>query len=115
MFLFKRDSDYEYIVSHIKSNVSPAPELHLEPDEVTFFKAFVKTVKKAGRDPKNYKFTRLSNGTFNIYQANGYYVGKVKLIGKNKFIQYMKNSLVSDTIYGEVDDIISNIPRWLKK
>lgn len=119
MFGFKKkqrvDPDYQYIMSKIKYSVSsPRIIYEVNADEEKFFMALVTRMKDKNRDPIKIRLTRLADGTFNVNLPDRY-LGKVRLQGKNNFIQFMKNTFTPETVYAEtVDDLIPYISKWIK-
>lgn len=107
------DPDFQYVLSQIKYNTNPPRKLYdVTSDEKTIIKATIDHMRSKGKNPRLIRFIRLANGTFDVYR-NTSYLGKVQLQGKKKFIQYMKNSLVSDVVYGEkVEDLLPFISKW---
>lgn len=80
--------------------------------EKKFFEAFFSLLTP--KQQQSVRTRRMSNGALEVTYDHGGYVGKVKLQGRNHWIQVMKNMFDPDTIEGEVDDLIKELPRWVK-
>lgn len=80
--------------------------------EQKFFAAFYALLTP--KQQQSVKTHRMSNGALEVIFDRGYYVGKVKLQGRKHWIQVMKNLYDAEVIEGEVDDLIKELPRWIR-
>lgn len=117
MFGFKKkiDPDLQYIISKIGYNTNPPKKTYeVTVDEELFLIALVTYMKSKRQDPRKIKLVRLSDGTFNV-ELPSQYLGKVCLQGKKKYIQFMRNTYVAETVHAEsVDILIPYISKWIK-
>jgi hypothetical protein len=120
MFGFKKknkvDSDLEYVLSKIRYNVNPPSKTYeITSDEMIVIEIIIDYIRKTKYDPKSLHLIRLSDGAFTVY-LNTYYLGKIKLQGKKKFIQYMKTSYDTEVVYFDtVEEILPYIVRLFNK
>ena len=80
--------------------------------EKKFFEAFYALLTP--KQQQSIRLHRMSNGTLEVTYDRGCYIGKVKLQGRKHWIQVMKNLYDADVIDGEVDDLIKELPRWVR-
>lgn len=106
------DPDLQLVISTIRYNVSsPSKTYEVTYDEIIAIKAIISHVRNKRKNPRLIRLFRLSNGTLNIFW-NSYYVGKIKLQGKDKYLQYMKTLFDPEVIYGEtLNDILPYISK----
>ena len=101
----------------IKYNVNPPTKIYEESqDEKQFIENLFEKSSSNNLQPIKYSFTRLSNGTINVdydYSNKVGFVGKIKLQGRKKYIMYMKNMYDSETIEGELTELINAIELWI--
>jgi len=83
-------------------------------DEDAFFRELVRQTIESKLNPNLFYFEPMSNKSFSIYYRS-YYVGKVKLRGKNQFIQVLgvRGAINSFTI-SSADDYQEYLPKWVK-
>lgn len=104
------NQDYIYVMSRIKTSMS-GMSFEILPEEEKFFMTLIQRAPK----PRKITLTRLADGAFNVGTLESY-LGKVKLRGKRKYIQYIVRSSDAVVEYGEtVDDLIPYIEKWFKK
>ena len=98
---------YEKALEHASGKTSP---LRLNNEEQQFFDELEKSLSEIKR---NFTMERLSNGTINVY-SNGYYVGKIKLTGRKRWMQILRGETQIKHIDGELNDFIQHIPDWVR-
>lgn len=83
-------------------------------EEDAFFRDLVKHTLDAKLNPNCFYFEPMSNKSFSVYYQ-GYYVGKVKLRGRNQFIQVLgvRGAINSFSISSE-DDYQEYLLKWVK-
>ena len=86
-------------------------EYQTNEDERKFFTAFYSLLTP--KQQQSIQLYRMSNGAYEVTCHKGY-IGKVKLQGRKHWIQVMKNTYDADVIEGCVDDLIKELPRWVK-
>ena len=95
---------------HIPPNGSnPRKYYDVSDEETLFLDALLERSKTLKGE---YQLSRLSNGTVNV-SYNGYAVGKIKLQGRNKYMSVLTNLYDSETINGELPDLINAIGSWI--
>ncbi len=83
-------------------------------DEDAFFRELVRQTMEEKLNPYLFYFEPLSNKSFSIYYQS-YYIGKVKLRGKNQFIQVLgvRGAINSFSISSSYD-CQEYIAKWIK-
>lgn len=84
--------------------------INLSEQEELFFDELKKALSEINR---SITMERLSNGVISVY-SNTYYVGKIKLSGRNHWMQVLRGETQIKTIEGEMDDFIQQIPNWIR-
>ena len=85
---------------------------NVNQDEQKFFDAFFALLTPKQR--QSVRLQKMSNGAYSVTWNRGEYVGKVRLTGRKHWIQIMKNIFDADVIEGEVDDLIQELPKWVR-
>ena len=103
------DLDYEYVVSRIRTNVSTM-ELKITCEE----ESFIREILRHSAYPRKIRLTKLKDGTFNV-ATNDEYLGKVRLSGKKKFLQYIGKNGDPEVVYAEsAEELVPHISKWFK-
>lgn len=83
----------------------------MNDDERKFFEAFFALLTPKQR--QSVRLQKMSNGAYSVTCNHGY-IGKVRLTGRKRWIQVMKNTFDADVIEGGVDDLIKELPKWIR-
>ncbi|WP_343101405.1 hypothetical protein [Romboutsia sp. MSSM.1001216sp_RTP31141st1_G3_RTP31141_220114] len=95
----------------IKNNVDP-PKKNFEINELEkeFFNYLYENLDE--KDNNAISLTRMYDGRISVKHWNGY-VGSVKLQGKKHYIQVSYSYFDSETIYGDLEELIPKIDFWI--
>lgn len=97
------------MIYNIQANCSSNRKYEVNELEESFFNSLSSALKDYDRIPR---LTRMSNGTISVYYG-GCPVGKIKLQGRNHWMQILKGLSTVRVVEGELDDFIGHIPEWV--
>lgn len=102
------------LAKSIRRKMGEGAVFETSDDEDAFFRELVRQTIEENLNPSLFYFEPISNKSFSVWYQS-YYVGKIKLRGKNQFIQVLGvRGAINSFSISSSEDSLGYIFKWIK-